>query len=98
LVYAITQADQAGWDSTQTTGLATLGLLGLGVFGAWERHTEKPLLRVERIADRAVGGGLFLMLVAAGSIFGLFLLSSLYLQNVLGMNPLMTRLRFLPLL
>ena len=74
LVYAITQADQAGWGSTQTIGLATLGLVGLGVFAAWERRTEKPLLRVERIADRAVGGGLFLMLVAAGSIFGLFLL------------------------
>ena len=97
IVYAITQADQAGWGSTQTTSLATLGLVGLGVFGAWERHTEKPLLRVERIADRAVGGGLFLMLVAAGSIFGLFLLSSLYLQNVLGMNPLMTGLAFIPL-
>ena len=29
LVYAITQADQAGWGSTQTIGLATLGLVGL---------------------------------------------------------------------
>ena len=28
LVYAITQADQAGWGSTQTIGLATLGLVG----------------------------------------------------------------------
>ena len=97
LVYAITQADQAGWGSTQTIGLATLGLLGLATFAAWERHTEKPLLRVERIADRAVGGGLLLMLVAAGSLFGLFLLSSLYLQNVLGTNPLLTGLAFIPL-
>ena len=39
----------------------------------------------------------FLMLVAAGSIFGLFLLCSLYLQNVLGTNPLMTGLAFIPL-
>ena len=97
LVYAISQADQAGWGSTQTIGLATLSLVGLGAFAAWERRTEKPLLRVERIADRAVGGGLFLMLVAAGSIFGLFLLCSLYLQNVLGTNPLMTGLAFIPL-
>src|SRR5439155_27046027 len=42
-------------------------------------------------------GGLFLMLAAAGSIFGLFLLSSLYLQNVLGMGPLATGLAFIPL-
>ncbi len=37
------------------------------------------------------------MLAAAGSIFGLFLLSSLYLQNVLGMGPLATGLAFIPL-
>jgi EmrB/QacA subfamily drug resistance transporter len=97
LVYAITQADQAGWDSTQTVGLTTLALLGLGSFVAWERQAEKPLLRVERLADRAVGGGLLLMVVAAGSLFGLFLLCSLYLQNVLGTGPLATGLAFIPL-
>ena len=37
------------------------------------------------------------MLAATGSMFGLFLLSSLYLQNVLGMGPLATGLAFIPL-
>jgi hypothetical protein len=37
------------------------------------------------------------MLAAAGSIFGLFLLSSLYLQNVLGWGPLSTGFAFIPL-
>ena len=37
------------------------------------------------------------MLAAAGSLFGLFLLCSLYLQNVLGMGPLATGLAFIPL-
>ena len=37
------------------------------------------------------------MLAAAGSIFGLFLLCSLYLQNVLGMGALATGLAFIPL-
>jgi EmrB/QacA subfamily drug resistance transporter len=97
LVYAITQADGAGWASRQTVGLATAALAGLAAFVAWERRTEKPLLRVERLADRAVGGGLFLMVVAASSIFGLFLLCSLYLQNVLGTGPLLTGLAFIPL-
>jgi EmrB/QacA subfamily drug resistance transporter len=97
LVYAITQASGAGWSSTQTIGLLTAGLAGLAAFVVWERHAEKPLLRVERLADRAVGGGLFLMVITAGSIFGLFLLCSLYLQNVLGTGPLMTGLAFIPL-
>ena len=97
LVYAITQAQSVGWGSLQTVVVIALGLAGLIAFGAVERRTKNPLLRVKRLADRAVGGGLFLMLVAAGSIFGLFLLCSLYLQNVLGTGPLMTGLAFIPL-
>jgi MFS family permease len=97
LVYAITQAAEAGWGSMQTIGLTTAGFAGLAVFVVWERRVDKPLLRVERLADRAVGGGLLLMVITASSIFGLFLLCSLYLQNVLGTGPLMTGLAFIPL-
>jgi EmrB/QacA subfamily drug resistance transporter len=97
IVYAITQGSSAGWTSTQTLGFGVVGLVGLAGFGVLETHTEKPLLKVRRLADRAVGGGLFLMLAAAGSIFGLFYLCSIYLQNVLGTSPLMTGLAFIPL-
>ena len=97
IVFAISQGETAGWTSLQTLLCGLGGLAGLAAFGVIERHTDAPLLRIERLADRAVGGGLFLMLAAAGSIFGLFLLSSLYLQNVLGMGPLATGLAFIPL-
>jgi EmrB/QacA subfamily drug resistance transporter len=97
LVFAITQAQTVGWASLQTIATIAAGLAGLVAFAAFERRTPNPLLRVERLADRAVGGGLFLMLIAAGSIFGLFLLCSLYLQNVLGTGPLKTGLAFIPL-
>lgn len=97
IVFAITQAEGAGWTSVQTHLFGIGGLAGLALFAAFERRTRSPLVRIERLADRAVGGGLFLMLAAAGSIFGLFLLSSLYLQNVLGWGPLATGLAFIPL-
>jgi EmrB/QacA subfamily drug resistance transporter len=97
IVFAITQGETAGWTSLQTLLFGLGGLAGLSAFAVFERCTDAPLLRIERLADRAVGGGLFLMLAAAGSIFGLFLLSSLYLQNVLGMGPLATGLAFIPL-
>src|SRR5881409_1583699 len=97
IVFAITQGQTAGWASLQTLLFGLGGLAGLAAFAAFECHTDAPLLRIERLADRAVGGGLFLMLAAASSIFGLFLLSSLYLQNVLGMGPLATGLAFIPL-
>ena len=97
IVFAITQGESAGWTSAQTHVIGLGGLAGLVAFALFERRTETPLLRVERLVDRAVGGGLFLMLAAAGSIFGLFLLSSMYLQNVLGLGPLTTGLAFIPL-
>ena len=97
IVFAITQAEGAGWTSVQTHLFGLGGLAGLAAFAALERRTELPLLRVERLVDRAVGGGLFLMLAATGAMFGLFLLSSLYLQNVLGWGPLTTGLAFIPL-
>jgi EmrB/QacA subfamily drug resistance transporter len=97
IVYGITQADSAGWTSFQTHLCGLGGLAGLAAFAFYERHVDAPLLRTERLADRAVGGGLVLMLAAAGSIFGLFLLCSLYLQNVLGVGPLSTGLAFIPL-
>jgi EmrB/QacA subfamily drug resistance transporter len=97
IVYAITQSYSAGWTSAQTLVIAGAGLLGLAFFAVHERHTAEPLLKVERLADRAVGGGLILMLFAAGLLFGLFLLCSFYLQNVLDHGPLATGLGFLPL-
>jgi EmrB/QacA subfamily drug resistance transporter len=97
IVFAITQGSSAGWTSSETLGFGLVGLVGLAAFAVLEAHTETPLLKIRRLGDRAVGGGLFLMLAAAGSIFGLFYLCSVYLQNVLGTSPLMTGLAFIPL-
>ena len=97
LVFALSQADSAGWTSTQTLGLGAAALAGLAAFAALELRTAQPLLRVQRLGDRGVGGGSLMMLAASAVLFGSFLLSSLYLQNVLGTGPLETGLAFLPL-
>lgn len=96
VLYAVSQAGSAGWASAQTLGLGLAGLAGLAGFAVLERGTEQPLLRVQRLSDRAVGGGFLLMLIGSAVLFGMFLLSSLYLQNVLGTSPLETGLAFLP--
>jgi EmrB/QacA subfamily drug resistance transporter len=97
IVYAITQAEEAGWISAQTLGIGGIGIAGLAAFAVCERRTRQPLLRIEQLRDRAVGGGLLLCLVNAGLMFGLFLLCSLYLQLALGHGPLPTGLAFIPL-
>jgi hypothetical protein len=100
LVYALSQAGSAGsagWASAQTLVVGGAGLAGLAAFAALELRTEQPLLRVQRLGNRAVGGGFLLMLAASAVLFGTFLLSSIYLQDVLGTGALATGLAFLPL-
>src|SRR5215207_1407140 len=97
LVFAASQADSAGWASTQTLGLGAAALAGLAAFAAVELRTTQPLLRIQRLADRGVGGGSLMMLAVSAVLFGTFLLTSLYMQNVLGAGPLESGLAFLPM-
>jgi EmrB/QacA subfamily drug resistance transporter len=96
LVYALSQASSAGWGSLQTLGLAGIGLAGLAAFAIVELHAQNPLLQVERLRDRGVGGGFVMMLAVSAVLFGSFLLVSLYMQNVLGTEAVVTGLAFLP--
>ena len=96
-VFALSQASSAGWSSLQTLGLGGIGLAGLATFAIVELHTKNPLLRIQRLADRGVGGGFLMMLAVSSILFGSFLLVSLYMQNVLGTGALATGLAFLPL-
>jgi hypothetical protein len=97
VVFALSQAADVGWTSGQTITVGGAGLAGLVAFVLVERRSAQPLLRIGRLADRGVGGGLVMMLAAAAALFGTFLLVSLYMQNVLGTGPLLTGLGFLPL-
>ena len=97
LVFAISQAADAGWGSAQTLGAGLVGATGLIAFAALERRTREPLLDVARLGDRAIGGGFLMMLAASAVLVGSFLLTSIYLQEVLGTGPLATGLAFLPI-
>ena len=97
IVYATSQAGRAGWTSAQTLGLGLAGLAGLGVFAALEGRARTPLLKVSRLRERGVGGGFAMMLTASSVLFGTFVLSSMYMQDVLGTGPLETGLAFLPI-
>lgn len=97
IVYALSQAADAGWTSAQTLGLGLGGLVGLGLFAFMESRTRTPLLNISRLRDRGVGGGFLMMLTASSVLFGTFLLTSMYLQDVLGTGPLETGLGFLPI-
>ncbi|QFY13454.1 MFS transporter [Nonomuraea phyllanthi] len=96
LIYGLVAAGDAGWGSPGTVLPLAGSALLYAAFVKVERSVRSPLMRAATLARRPVISGTFVMLVATGLMLGLFFLSSLYLQNVLGLGALETGLLFLP--
>jgi EmrB/QacA subfamily drug resistance transporter len=96
LVYAIVKAQDWGWVSGSTLGLAALAVGLLGLFIWIESRSPFPLVRLGlfKLRSLAVGNGVFLLVV--GGLFAMFFFASLYLQNILGYSALTTGFAFLP--
>jgi predicted MFS family arabinose efflux permease len=95
-VYAIVNGNEAGWSSVQTLGLLAVAAALLGLFIRIEARAESPLMplglfRLRNVATSNVVGVLW-----AAAMFAWFFLSALYLQLVLGYEPLEVGLAFLP--
>jgi MFS family permease len=97
LVYGVVEAGLAGWDTFAALGPIIAGLALLAVFGVIEaRLASAPLIPFKeltkplRIANNIV-------LLFSASLFPMWFVSSLYLQQVLGLSPLHTGLIFLPM-
>jgi hypothetical protein len=95
-VYAIVNGNQMGWASTQTLGMLGGAAALLALFIGIESRVRSPLmpLGLFRLRNLAIANSAG-VLWAAG-MFAWFFLSALYLQLVLGYNPLQVGLSFLP--
>jgi EmrB/QacA subfamily drug resistance transporter len=96
LVYAIVKAEEKGWASLHTLGLAGVAALLLAAFVVIERRHRAPLVRLDlfRVRTLATANGVFL--IVAGALFAMFFFASLYVQQILGYSPLQAGLAFLP--
>jgi EmrB/QacA subfamily drug resistance transporter len=97
LVFGIVEAGLAGLGTFAALGPIVVGLVLLAVFGLIEaRFASEPLIPFKeltkplRIANNVV-------LLFSASLFPLWFVSSLYLQQVLYLSPLDTGLIFLPM-
>ncbi|MHA6631400.1 MFS transporter [Pseudonocardia sichuanensis] len=96
LIYGLVHAGDAGWSAPVTVGALIAAVVGYAAFAGVESVLAAPLMHLRTLTRRAVVSGMFLMLAATGLMLGLFFLTSLYLQQVLGMDALATGLLFLP--
>ena len=96
LVYAIVKAEDFGWGSASTLGLAAIAFALLGAFVLIESRTRAPLIRLGIFTVRSLAGANAVLLVVMGGLFGFFFFSTLYVQLILGYSPLEAGLAFLP--
>ena len=96
LIYGLVNAGDAGWGTAGTLLPLVAAVACYAGFILIERSVRAPLMRAETLARRPVISGAFVMLLATGSMLGLFFVSSLYLQHVLRFSALETGLLFLP--
>jgi EmrB/QacA subfamily drug resistance transporter len=95
-VYAIVNGNEAGRRSVQTIGLlATAGAL-LVIFLAIEARVRAPLMPLGLFRQRNVATANVVGVLWAAAMFAWFFISALYLQLVLGYDPLQVGLAFLP--
>jgi predicted MFS family arabinose efflux permease len=96
-VYALVDANNAGWTSTQTLGLGAVSLVLLAVFGAIEQRSAAPLVPFSIFKLRSLRGSNVVGLLIGMSLFAMFFFISLYLQQVLHYSALKTGFAYLPL-
>jgi EmrB/QacA subfamily drug resistance transporter len=97
LVYALVDAEQAGWGSTKTISLLALAVVLLAAFVAIESRTKYPLVPFSIFRLRTLRAANLVGLLVGMSLFSMFFFISLYLQQVLGYDPLKAGLSYLPL-
>jgi EmrB/QacA subfamily drug resistance transporter len=95
LVYAITQSGRYGWTSSRTLGVFALSLVLLVGFVLWERRHAEPLMRFGILGTKTVAGANAGGLILGTATFSMFLMLTLYMQQVLGYSPMKTGTAYL---
>jgi EmrB/QacA subfamily drug resistance transporter len=95
LVYAITQAGQDGWLAATTIGFFVGSLALLAAFVVWELRHPEPLMRFGILRTKTVAGANVSGFILGTAIFAMFLMLTLYMQQVLGYSAMKTGVAYL---
>jgi len=97
LVYGVVEAGLRGWHSAYALGPIIGGIVVLAVFCLIEvRFAAAPLVPFKELTKPLRDANTIVVLFSA-ALFPMWYLSSLYLQQVLGLSPLRTGLTILPM-
>jgi EmrB/QacA subfamily drug resistance transporter len=88
LVYAISTAPQAGWDTARTVSLLTASAALLAAFLVVETRVEAPLMPLRIFRLKTLAGANAVGMLLGGSFFAFIFIGTLYMQQVLGYSAL----------
>jgi len=95
LTYAIVKASSYGWGSGRTIGMLAGAVAGLGLFVAIEHRSKAPLMPLRIWLNRTLAGANVVGFMIGASIFAMFFILSLYMQQVLGYSALKAGVAYL---
>ena len=96
LVFALMQGPDWGWATLAISVPLVAGVVLIAAFVVVERRTRAPLIQVNLFADPTFAASNLVIFSAQYSKMSVFVFGALYLQDVLGMTPLMAGLALLP--
>src|SRR5207302_1496984 len=86
---------QQGWLAGRTVGFFAASVALLAGFVAWERRHPEPLMRFGILRTRTLSGANVAGLILGTATFAMFLMLTLYMQQVLGFSAMRTGLAYL---
>jgi EmrB/QacA subfamily drug resistance transporter len=95
LVFGITQANDYGWGSVETIGLFVAAAVLLAAFIGWEARAKEPLMPFSIFRIRTVSAANIAGLILGTVTFSMFLMLTLYMQQVLAYSPMKTGVAYL---
>jgi EmrB/QacA subfamily drug resistance transporter len=95
LTYAIVEAPDRGWDAAATIATLAAAAVLLAAFIAIEATSRRPLMPLRIFRIGSLSGANLLGLLTGMATFSVFIIGTLYLQQVLGYSPLESGLAFL---
>jgi EmrB/QacA subfamily drug resistance transporter len=96
LVFALVRANTEGWNSPLIVSFLVGSAVLMAAFVVVERRQKRPMFDLTLFRKPAFTGAALVGFALSAGMFSMFLYLTLYLQGVLGYEPLQAGLRFLP--
>jgi EmrB/QacA subfamily drug resistance transporter len=95
LVLGITQGHEWGWGSGRVVGIFVAAAVLLGGFVLQEQRAAEPLMRFGLLRTKTVLGANVAGFILGTALFSMFLMLTLYMQQVLGYSAMKTGVAYL---